>query len=381
MSDCSSFVDIFRSSRVGILIDDAGGSRAAVVAPAFEMSAASMNTFLTWTGGLPFVALSPERAEAFLLATMARPRVNAARASLDTSTLPQYVSVEAREGVTTGISAADRAATVSILGAPVPQARKLVQPGHIFPAETREGGVLVKAAIAEGAVDLVKLAGFTDAALFIDLLDAKGELMSEAAARDFASAKNLPLVTITDIIAYRLDRESLVTRVAEARLPTAQAGEVRSIIYRSKLHDVEHIALVKGEVNHGNPVLVRVQGENTVADVFGGPDPSTRHAIQDSLRAIGERGEGVLIYLRRPFVDDKSGQVQLLGSTRPDGRSAVLMREYGVGAQILRDLGVTKIELLTAASRPLGGLTGFGLEIVSQVAIPDYPPPVGDAKV
>jgi 3,4-dihydroxy 2-butanone 4-phosphate synthase/GTP cyclohydrolase II len=381
MSSCSAFIELFRSAKLGVLIDDAGGSRAAVVAPAQDFLAEVMNKLLTWTGGLPFVALSPERAEAFGLAAMARPRMHAGE-SITAASVPQYVSVEAREGVTTGISTADRAITVSILGAQVPQPRRLVQPGHIFPVETREGGVLVKTTIAEGAIDLARLAGFTDACLFIDLLNERGELMNEENARRFAAANGLPLITLTEIVEHRLAREPLVTRVAEARLPTTAAGEVKSIIYRSKLHDVEHIALVKGEVAHGRPVLVRVQGENTVADVFGGPNPSSRHAIRASLKAIGERGEGVLIYLRRPFIDDKSGQVQLLGETRPgEGRSAVLMREYGVGAQILRDLGVTEIELLTGSTRALGGLTAFGLRVVSQIAIPEYVPSAGECPL
>jgi 3,4-dihydroxy 2-butanone 4-phosphate synthase/GTP cyclohydrolase II len=371
MPEIPRFISLFAQHRLIILIDDAGSSRAALVAPALNAQSVELNRLLQLSGGLTFVALSPDRASAFLLHSMTRPSVGE-KLPAASPLMPQYTSVEAREGITTGISAADRALTVSILGAESPQPRALVKPGHIFPVETREGGVLVKLAIPEGAVDLARLAGFTDAALFVDLLDQHGEIMGAAAARAFGDTHTIPVVSLTELIAHRLECEPLVIRVAEARLPTTLAGEVQAIVYRSRIHDVEHIALVKGDVRGDEPVLVRVQAESTVTDVFGGPAPSSRLHLQNALRAIGDRNRGVFLYLRRPFIDDKSYNVQSLEvSDVAHGAAPAMMREYGVGAQILRDLGVTRIELLTATPRALAGLPSFGIHVISQHSIPD----------
>jgi len=371
MSDPFSFISSFRNNRLSVLIDDAGSSRAALVAPAHKITETEVNRILRLSGGLTFVALSPERASAFLLNTMIRPNAGE-KSSLATPLIPQYTSVEAREGISTGISAADRAATIAILGSETPQPRALVRPGHIFPVETREGGVLVNLALPEGAVDLARLAGFTDAALFVDLLDARGELMQAEEAREFGKHNSIPTTSLTEIIAHRLEREPLVTRVAEARLPTTLAGAVRAIVYRSKIHDVEHIALVKGRVDGDEPVLVRVQSENTITDVFGGITPNSRLHLQNALRAIGSRERGVFLYLRRSFIDDRSNNIQPLKATHSAQTVApTMMREYGVGAQILRDLGISRIELLATTPRALAGLPSFGIHIVSQHSIPD----------
>jgi len=313
-----------------------------------------------------------------MLPSMARPTNVDEPRSFCAGGSQQYTSVEAREGISTGISAADRATTIAILGAPTPQPRALVKPGHIFPIETRDGGVLVRLAIPEGAIDLVRLAGFTDAALFIDLLDESGDLLDASAARSFGTKHSIPVTSLTELITYRLECEPLVSRVAEARLPTTLAGEMRAVVYRSRIHDVEHVALVKGAVDKGTPVLVRVQAENTVPDVFGGTGTNSRQHLQNSLRAIEARGSGILLYLRRPFVDDKGQNVQSLRDPKYlSAPNATMMREYGVGAQILRDLGVKQIELLTATPRSLAGLPSFGIHITAQHAIPELNTSIG----
>jgi 3,4-dihydroxy 2-butanone 4-phosphate synthase/GTP cyclohydrolase II len=370
MSRLSQFLTVFKQTKLSILVDDLSSSRAALVAPAQDITPEQVNRILTISGGLTFVALSPERAAAFLLSTMTRP------SSLRPQTLPvsqmaQYVSVEAREGITTGISAADRAKTLHILGAAIAQPRALVKPGHIFPVETRSGGVLVKTAIPEGALDVVTMIEATDAALFVDLLTKDGELMTERQAEDCARQEQLPLITLSELIRYRLQQESLVQRVAEASLPTTLAGEVRAIVYRSHIGDIEHVALVKGDVRGDTPVLVRVQAEHTVPDVFGGSSPATRSHLQNSLREIGERERGILLYLRRPFMDPKGSAVQHLKEP-PTSPSARRMREYGVGAQILRDLGVTHVELLTSSTNLLEGLPSFGITVIAQHTIPQH---------
>jgi 3,4-dihydroxy 2-butanone 4-phosphate synthase/GTP cyclohydrolase II len=364
MTSISSRLLQFSSSRLCVVVDDVGSGRAVTVSPAQEITEHEVNRILSLSGGLTFVAISAERGAALLLPLMTRSSQKGASAS---DTNRHFTSVEAREGVSTGISAADRAVTLRILGASTPQPRALVKPGHIFPIEAREGGVLVKSSIPEASLDVVTLAGFSDAALYMDLLSEQGELLSAAQSSELAARNDIPLFTISELIRYRLVGERLVTRTAEAVLPTKEAGEMRVIVYRSAIHDVEHIALVKGEICPDHPVLVRVQPENTIADVFGGSHPAQRKLLLNSLRAVGERGSGIVLYLRKPTISESLSSPQAAAGTSD-------MREYGIGAQILRDLGATKIELLSSTQRVLDGLSSFGLSIVSQHAIPDFSP-------
>jgi 3,4-dihydroxy 2-butanone 4-phosphate synthase/GTP cyclohydrolase II len=371
MSPIPAFLSQFSHSRLGILVDDIGSERAALVAPAQNISADEVNRVLSLGGGLPFVALSPGRANAFMLSSMVNPSAACSPTPSNTAGFSLLTSVEAREGITTGISAADRATTIRILGAREPHPRDLVKPGHIFPTEVREGGVLVKSAIPEGSLDLVRLAGFSDAALFVDLLGKDGEILRLREAQSLAASESLPIASLSELIAHRLHREPLVERVADAAIPSRFADGIRGIVYRSKIHDVEHIALVKGDVSHGGPVLVRVQPEQTVSDVFGGGPLSSRGIVHASLHAIESRGAGVLLYLRRPFIDEKHGSTQSLSGEHAVTRSPTMMREYGVGAQILRDLGISQIELLSSTPRSMTGLESFGITIVSQHPIPE----------
>jgi len=373
MSASEKQLKAFAKNRLCVLRDDIGDNRSVLVAPAADISAAEVNRIISLTGGLTFVAVSAERASAFMLSPM--PGAINSRASLSSGGhLAQYISVEAREGVTTGISAADRACTLRVLGCAHPHPRSLVKPGHIFPVATRSGGCLVKAEIPEAALDIVTLAGFSDAALFVDFLDRDGSFISADAASEIARAEELPVFTISELIRHRLIIEPLVARLSEASLPTLDAGTVKAIAYRSKIHDVEHIALVKGEIDPQKPALVRVQVENTVADVFGGSTPSTRQQLKESLKAISEHGSGVLLYLRRgSLIESPLFSVQAeIEKSAPRETSG--MREYGVGAQILRDLGVTQIELLSSTQKHLIGLDSFGISVVSQRPIPNHHP-------
>lgn len=370
MPTCEQHITRFTSARLCVLCDDSGDGRSVLVAPAQDITPDEVNRILSITGGLTFVAITPERAAAFMLAPM-----NGSATQRNERTpqgvYSQYTSVEAREGVTTGISAADRATTIRILGGTHPHPRSLVKPGHIFPVNTKQGGSLVKGEIPEAALDLTTLAGFSDAALFVDLLDRSGELLSSTASASWAAAHDIPTVTISQIIRHRLLREALIVRLSEASLPTREAGTVKAIAYRSKIHDVEHIALVKGDIAGDQPVVVRVQTENTVSDVFGGASPASRHHITASLRAIQQRGSGVLLYLRRNSLAElplfASPTAQQVG-TPP--AAPVAMREHGIGAQILRDLGISQIELLTTSHKNLIGLDSFGISVVAQRQLP-----------
>jgi 3,4-dihydroxy 2-butanone 4-phosphate synthase/GTP cyclohydrolase II len=371
MDDLSLRFSSFSESCLGVLCDDSGDNRSVLIAPAESVTEQSINSILHSTGGLTFVALSPERAAALMLSPMQRRNFSTSE-SLSNLFSAQYTSVEAREGVSTGISAADRATTIRLLGAKSPQPRALVKPGHIFPVQTKRGGTLVRAALPEAALDIVTRAGFTDAALFVDLLTSDGELMTKERAQQWATNQGLPYFCISEIVRDRLVREPLVTRLAEALIPTKSAGEFRMIAYRSTIHDVEHVALVKGTLTNDTPTLVRVQVEHTIADVFGGDAPASRHQIHNALNAISERGSGVLLYLRKKMLhEDLAFTPSKISSDAQDSRSAASMREYGVGAQIIRDLGITKIDLLSSSNRTLVGLANFGITVCSQTPIPD----------
>lgn len=366
-----TFVQAYRQRRAGVLWDDSAHSaRAVLIAPAQEITSQSVNELVSLTGGLPFVAITPTRAAALMLSKMSRPSLHPApqlTPGLEEQ-LNICVSVEAREGVSTGISAADRATTIRILGEDSPNPRKLVKPGHIFPVEVRAGGVLVKNALPEGACDISRIAGFTDAALFLDLLDQRGEFLSEQGQIRLCSECNLPRLPLSELTRHRLSTESLVYRVAEAKLPTQLAGELRSLIYKSSIHEGEHLALIKGEVDPKQPVLTRVQTEFTFSDVFGGSGATSRNLLHRSLKAIGDHGSGVLVYLRRPSFGELGRQIS---AHEREQKPSNIMREYGLGAQILRDLGVQKVDLLTGSKKNLVGIHPFGIEIVSQREIPD----------
>lgn len=358
----------FSQRKLALIYDDSGSRQQAVlVAAAHQISDQTVNEMLTLGAGLLCAALSPGRAATLELQRMGQQRQVPQSSSHENSDF--CVSVEAREGVSTGISVSDRATTLRILGEESPTPRKLVSPGHIFPVITRGGGVLEKSSLREAALDLVRIASMQDAAAFSDVLDEQGRLQDDRQVLALGEQHNIPVLKLSEIIRHRLEHEQLVERLASTKLPTLLGGEMRSFIYRSSLHDGEHLALVKGEIDPHRPVLTRVQPEFTFGDVFGGHTPPTRHVIQRSLSAIAAHGSGVLVYLRRPQGGELQAQVQDWQS-RFKRKPAALMREYGVGSQILRDLGVRKIELLTNSQNKLVGVTTFGVEIVATRPIP-----------
>lgn len=372
-----SFIESFRTKRLALLRDDAhGNGRAVLVAPAQDITADEVNRVITLTGGLILVALSPERIDGFALPKMSRPITSPVQNAVSNLSFDCCISVDAREGITTGISAADRAQTLNILAEDPPSPRKLVRPGHVFPVRAQAGGVLVASGIPEGALDLVQLAGFRDAAVFIDLLDERGNFLPPADQNRLAAQADLPLIELSRLIRRRLETEQLVQRIAEARLPNRYGSDFRSHLYRSRLHGGEHLALVHGLINPAEPVLTRVQTEHTFADVFGGNQPATRRMIHDSLRLISSSPSGVLVYLRKSSTGELAKQLTAGANPAADqanqmaARSpSAFWREYAIGAQILRDLGVRRIKLLTNNQKSLVGLKAFGLEIVSQQPI------------
>lgn len=351
----------FTEARICLLVDDIGTPpRAAWVGPASRVDASWVNRLLKLSGGHLHVTLLPERVSNFMLAPMASARRGQAANLAQTFSLLE--SVEARHGVTTGISAADRAQTIRTLADPQPHPRIIIRPGHIFPVAVREGGVLVKSTLPEGASDITSLAGYGPVAVLSEALSADGSYLEESEYHRLCTHEAIPLIRLSDVITHRLRNERLVERLASASLPTRTGGLLTTHLYRSTIHGGEHMALVKGEISGDIPVLTRVQTEFTFSDVFGGNNPPSRARLHQALHIIEQEGKGVVIYLRRSEPGTLSEQVRSW-SKEFRQKGAYTMREYGLGAQILRDLGVRKVELLTDSQKQIPGLGTFGLEI------------------
>jgi 3,4-dihydroxy 2-butanone 4-phosphate synthase/GTP cyclohydrolase II len=295
------------------------------------------------------------------------------------------VSVDAREGVTTGISAADRAHTIRVLVDSATEPYDLSRPGHVFPLRAREGGVLARPGHTEAAVDLTRLAGLNPAGAICEIANDDGTMARLPQLVDFAERHDCPLISIADLIAYRRHREPQVIRVAEARLPTAH-GEFRAVGYRSLLDGVEHVALVRGDVDDGAAVLVRVHSECLTGDVFGSERCDCGPQLDAALALVAAEDRGVVVYVRGHegrgiglLHKLAAYELQDRGKDTVDANLALGLpadaRDYGTSAQILTDLGVRRMRLLTNNPAKLAGLDGWGLEIVERVPLEVHPTP------
>ena len=288
-------------------------------------------------------------------------------------------SVDAREGVTTGISAYDRARTIAVAIDPASRPSDLARPGHVFPLRARKGGVLVRAGQTEASVDLARLAGLVPAGIICEIMKDDGSMARIPDLVGFCAQHNLKMLTVAELIRYRMQHERYVRRLGEALLPTRH-GEFRMIAYESEVEGGEsHVALVRGDLEHASePVLVRMHSHCLVGDVFGATWCECRNVIDRSLQMIAEQELGALIYLHQTskgFSVEKIGERTLLSFHR-DVRLPALpeserktQREIGIGAQILSDLGLRRIRLLTNHPRKVAALQGFGIEIVEEVPI------------
>jgi 3,4-dihydroxy 2-butanone 4-phosphate synthase/GTP cyclohydrolase II len=287
------------------------------------------------------------------------------------------VSIEARCGVTTGISAADRATTILTAVAEDAKPRDLVRPGHVFPLRGREGGVMVRAGQTEGSIDLARLAGLKPAGVICEIMDEDGTMARMPALEKFSEKHGIGICTIADLIEYRMRTESFVKRAAQTIIPTAIAGEFKAIVYENDVDDLLHVALVKGDIDPEKPTLARVHSECLTGDIFGSLRCDCGEQLHAALEMIDQEGCGVLLYIRQEGrgiglvnkIKAYALQEQGLDTVEANEKLGFKadMRNYGIGAQILVDIGVKKMKLITNNPKKMIGLEGYGLSVVEQV--------------
>ncbi len=365
---------VFRQGRMIILIDDEDRENEGDLCIAAEKVTPQAVNFMAKHGrGLICLALTEEKVRQLRLPLMVDEGANTSAFGTAFT-----VSVEASHGVTTGISAKDRAHTVLTAVKDDARPDDLARPGHVFPLRARQGGVLVRAGQTEGSVDLARLAGLKPAAVICEVMNDDGTMSRLPELEKLGREFDIPIVSVADLIAYRMMKDTLVRRAAEAPLPTMYGG-FTAVAYENDIDKHQHVALVKGSWREGEPVLVRVHSKCLTGDVFGSQRCDCGPQLQAALRQIEQAGKGVLVYLDQEGrgiglvnklkaynlqdqgFDTAEANVQL--GFKPD------LRDYGIGAQILRDLGVRKMRLLTNNPKKIVGLEGYGLEVVERVSI------------
>ena len=368
MSPIEEIITEAKSGRMFILIDDEGRENEGdLIIPAEKASAEAVNFMAKHARGLICLAMTRERVGQLGLSMMT-PR-NASRHETAFT-----VSIEAREGITTGISAADRARTIAVAIDPKKGPTDIVSPGHIFPLMARDGGVLVRTGHTEAAVDVARLAGLNPSGVICEIMNDDGTMARTPELVAFAQLHGLKVATIADLIAYRRRHDKIVKREIETDFNSAWGGTWRMLIYVNTVAYAEHIALVKGDVAAGGgPVPVRVHALNVLDDALGDRQGGKLGLLSTAMEMIAGEGRGVVLLIREPHATSLSERVRARLEGRVEG---VPLRDYGIGAQILLDLGVSEMILLSNSRRSIVGIEGYGLKIAE---VRPIPLPRGDA--